>query len=550
MSYPRSLLPNSIPDFIDPSDDLKVWQERFLQYVLFGSSLSSLFLSVISYFSALSSGKWTLFAACVILLIGSLVALLLRRISYWSRSIAVLVIFFFFANLVFSHYGWSGVSLIVLLGFSSLATIFLYRTPTRIGLGISLVTLLFWATLHQSGITLTIGHETTFSEVVIDVFLAAAVGILVNLSIISLKSSIIQKRLELMASKSQQDQLAQQIEQQKTSLDKRLYQLKTASEISQKVSTLLDPEVLIQQVADLVKERFDLYYVGVFIIDNAREYAVLRYGTGEAGRRMLAAKHRLAVGGFSMIGWATQTRKPRVALDIGEEAVHFDNPFLPETRSELALPIISGVNVLGALSVQSEKERAFDENDVLILQSVADSIGIALENANSYMRTREALDEIKTLNRDYVQDSWWSILDRTGEIKFDYENERVPESSSQTSTVQIPIKIRDEVIGQFTIETDRSTITDDQLEFIESISSQTSIALENARLLSETQRAALQEQKINEITAQFSKALSIEEIIKSAVMEFGKLPSVSEASISLIPPDESNIKRLPGREVK
>ncbi len=550
MSYPRSLLPNSIPDFIDPSDDLKVWQERFLQYVLFGGLFSGLFLSVISYFAAQSSGKWTLFAAFIILFIGSLVALLLRRISYWSRSIAVLVIFFFFANLVFSHYGWSGVSLITLIGFSGLSTIFLYRTPTRIGLGISLVTLLFWATLHQSGIALTTGHETTFFEVVIDVFLTGIVGVIVNLSIISLKSSIIQKRLELIESKSQKDQLAQQIDEQKASLEKRLFQLKTASEISQKVTTLLDPDVLIQQVADLVKERFNLYYVGVFIIDNAREYAVLRYGTGEAGRRMLAAKHRLAVGGFSMIGWATQTRKPRVALDVGEEAVHFDNPFLPETRSELALPIISGVNVLGALSIQSEKERAFDETDVLILQSVADSIGIALENANSYMRTREALNEIKTLNRDYVQESWWSLLDRTGEIKYEYENERAPEPSGTTSTIQVPIKIRDEIIGQFTIETDHHKLTDDQLEFIESISSQTSIALENARLLAETQRAALQEQKINEITAQFSKALSIEEIIKSAVKEFGKLPSVSEASISLIPPDESEIKRLPDREVK
>jgi len=550
MSYPRSLLPKSVPDSIDPSDDLKVWQERFLQYVLFGSLFVGLFLSVISYFSASSSGKWTLFTASIVLLLGSLVALLLRQISFWSRSIAVLVIFFFFANLVFSHYGWSGVSLLVLLGFSILSTIFLYRTPTRIGLGISLVTLLFWASLHQSGITFTIGHETTFSEVVIDVFLAAAIGIFVNLSIISLKSNIIQKRLELIDSKAQQDQLAQRIEEQKTSLEKRLFQLKTASEISQKVSTLLDPDVLIQQVADLIKERFDLYYVGVFIIDNAREYAVLKYGTGEAGRRMLAAKHRLAVGGFSMIGWATQTRKPRVALDVGEEAVHFDNPFLPETRSELALPIISGVNILGALSVQSVKENAFDDNDVLILQSVADSIGIALENANSYMRTQEALSEIKTLNKDYVQDSWWSVLDRTGEIKFEYENERAPASSEQTSTIQIPIKIRDEVIGQFTIETDHGTMTDDQLEFVESISSQTSIALENARLLSETQRAALQEQKINEITAQFSKALSIEEIIKSAVMEFGKLPSVSEASISLIPPEETDFKRLPDREAK
>lgn len=550
MSYPRSLLPNSIPDSIDPSDELKVWQERFLQYVLLGGIFSGLFLTVISYFSALNSSHWTLFASSIVLFTGSLTALLLRKISYWSRSIAVLVIFFFFTNLIFSHYGWSGISLVVLLGFSILSTIFLYRTPTRIGLGISLITLLFWAVLHQSGLTITIARNTTFTEVVIDLFLAAIVGIFVNFSIISLKSSIIQKRIELFESKFQQDHLNQQIEEQKSSLEKRLFQLKTASEISQKVSTILDPDVLIQQVADLVKESFDLYYVGVFIIDNSREYAVLRYGTGEAGRRMLSAKHRLAVGGFSMIGWATQTRKPRVALDVGEEAVHFDNPFLPDTRSELALPIISGVNVLGALTIQSSKEKAFDENDILILQSVADSIGIALENANSFKRTQEALDEIKILNRDYVQDSWWSVLDRTGEIKFEYENDRAPEVTGQSSLVQIPIKIRNEVIGQFNIETDHSTMTDDQLEFIESISSQTSIALENARLLSETQRAALQEQKINEMTAQFSKALSIEEIIKAAVREFGKLPSVSEASISLIPPDESNIKRLPDREVK
>lgn len=550
MNFLTSLLPNSIPDTLDSSDDLKIWQERFLQYILFGGLAIGFILTLVSYIAVIESSNWTLFIGSVILLLSSLALILRRNISYWVRSIAELAVVYIFANIVFSINGWSGVALLVLLGFSLLSTILLYKTPTRVGLGISLVTVLFWAVLFQSGLVASRLNPVTLREIAIDVLLAVMVGLVGNLSLLSLKSILIKKQHDLNQSRQNQVDLDQKLAEQSKSLEKRLFQLRTASEISQKVSSILDPDILIQQVADLLKERFDLYYVGIFLIDNTREYAILKYGTGEAGKRMLASKHRLAVGGYSMIGWATQTRKPRVALDVGDEAVHFDNPFLPLTRSELALPIVSSINVLGAISVQSEKENAFDENDILILQSVADSISIALENASSFKRTQEALDEIQTLNRDYVQQSWWSNLDRSGEIKFEFENDRAPEVQANLTTIKVPIKIRDEIIGQFNLEMDQHAVSENQIEFIESISSQTSIALENARLLAETQRSALQEQKINEITAQFSKALTIEEIIKTAVMEYGKLPSVSEASISLLPPEESNNKWLLDREVK
>jgi GAF domain-containing protein len=550
MNFLVSLSPNSIPDTLDPSDDLKIWQERFLQYILFGGFAIGLVLALVSYISALDSGNWTLFTGSIILFLASLVLILRRRISYWVRSIAELTVVYLFANIVFSNNGWSGVALLVLLGFSLLSTILLYKTPTRVGLGISLVTVLFWAVLFQSGLVASRLNPVNLGEIAIDILLAVMVGLVGNLSLLSLKSILIKKQRDLNQSRQSQIDLDQKLTEQSKSLEKRLFQLRTASEISQKVSSILDPDILIQQVADLLKERFELYYVGIFLIDNTHEYAILKYGTGEAGKRMLASKHRLAVGGYSMIGWATQTKKPRVALDVGDEAVHFDNPFLPLTRSELALPIVSSINVLGAISIQSEKENAFDENDILILQSVADSISIALENASSFRKTQEALDEIQTLNRDYVQQSWWSNLDRTGDIEFEFENDRAPEVLANSTTIKVPIKIRDEIIGQFSLEMDQHSVTESQIEFIESISSQTSIALENARLLAETQRSALQEQKINEITSQFSKALTIEEIIKTAVMEYGKLPSVSEASISLLPPEESNKKWLLDREVK
>ncbi len=114
-------------------------------------------------------------------------------------------------------------------------------------------------------------------------------------------------------------------------LTHRLIQIRTAAEINAVASSLQDPKTLFYQVCELVRERFGLYYVGIFLIEPNTNMAVLTSGTGEAGKIMLAEHHQLVVGGDSMIGWATANRKARIALDVGQEAVRFNNPHLPET---------------------------------------------------------------------------------------------------------------------------------------------------------------------------------------------------------------------------
>ncbi|MPM39697.1 hypothetical protein SDC9_86331 [bioreactor metagenome] len=254
---------------------------------------------------------------------------------------------------------------------------------------------------------------------------------------------------------------------------------------------------------------------------------------------MLANRHRLAVGGYSMIGWTTQTRKPRIALDIGEEAVHFDNPLLPLTRSELALPITTANNLFGAMTIQSTQQGAFDEEDILVLQSIADSLAIALEKEQAFERTQKALDEIRILNKAYIQQAWGSTLETYGDLNLTYENPDITLSpTDEVKTVKVPLYLRDEVIGEISLEIVGNDMSNEQVEFLNSVSTQTTIALENARLLEETQRSAAKEQKLNDLSEQFSRSLTIEEILKTAVVEFGKLPSVSEASISLLPPED------------
>ena len=161
-------------------------------------------------------------------------------------------------------------------------------------------------------------------------------------------------------------------------------QLSTAVEIANSTSTILDPAVLMAETVELIQSRFGFYYVGLFTVDEAGQYAVLRAGTGEAGREMLSRGHKLVVGGVSMIGRCVADGEPRVASDVGEEAIRFDNPMLPATRSELALPLITRGECLGGLSVQSTRQEAFAASDVATLQAMADQLANALMNARLY----------------------------------------------------------------------------------------------------------------------------------------------------------------------
>ncbi len=185
-------------------------------------------------------------------------------------------------------------------------------------------------------------------------------------------------------------------------LERRTTQLQTAAEVSHAASGILDPNELIRQVVDMAGERFDLYYAGLFLVDQTGEWtgeadkwAMLQAGTGEAGRRMVEQGHKLEIGGNSMIGWCIDNKQARIALDVGEEAVRFENPLLPETRSELALPLISRGEAIGALTIQSVEEAAFSDEDITVLQTMADQLANAIENARLYSQAQQEIAERK-----------------------------------------------------------------------------------------------------------------------------------------------------------
>jgi len=180
---------------------------------------------------------------------------------------------------------------------------------------------------------------------------------------------------------------------------RREVQLKTAAEVARDAAAILDVEMLLAQTVELIRERFDLYYAGIFLVDEAGRWAMLRAGSGEAGRRMLEVGHKLEVGGESMIGWCTAHGEARIALDVGTEAVRFENPLLPQTRSEMALPLLVRGRTIGAMSIQSVQPAAFSGEDITALRTMADQLANAIENARLYLEVRRRAERLALVNR-------------------------------------------------------------------------------------------------------------------------------------------------------
>jgi len=195
-----------------------------------------------------------------------------------------------------------------------------------------------------------------------------------------------------------------QAEQEQTDLirgmTKRTVQLQTAADVARAATSILDINELLPNVVELIRDHFEYYYVGMFLIDETKEWAILRAATGETGKRMIEAGYQLKVADSSMIGWCIAHKQARIALDAGEDTIRFHNPLLSLTRSEIALPLIAHGDIIGAMTIQSESPAAFSRVDITALQAMADLVANALENARLFTERVILNKELESQNEE------------------------------------------------------------------------------------------------------------------------------------------------------
>ena len=175
-------------------------------------------------------------------------------------------------------------------------------------------------------------------------------------------------------------------------IEKRAAELETVAKLSMSVSNIMDPEKILQVVVDQAKREFVLYHVHIYLLDDLQQTLVLSAGSGEIGRKMVAQKWQIPLNlERSLVARAARERQGVIANDIRSEPDFLPNVFLPNTRSEMAVPLVVGENILGVLDVQSEEENHFTEEDLSIQTTLAAQVAIALQNSILYIETQNAL---------------------------------------------------------------------------------------------------------------------------------------------------------------
>lgn len=342
---------------------------------------------------------------------------------------------------------------------------------------------------------------------------------------------------------------------------RRARQFEAIAQIARFTTSNQNLENLLARLTEVISEQFGFYHTGIFLLDDDRSHAVLRAANSEGGKRMLQKGHKLGVGQTGIVGFVSATGNPRIALDVGTDAAFFDNPFLPNTHSEIALPLQTASEIMGVLDVQSLEVKAFHQEDVEVLSTLANLVTVAIQNAQSYERTQELLKEAQRTSGAYIRETWKSVQSQEARIGYlmagntlkllskpmtsphisqAVNSKTTIVESGRNPTLTIPIRLRDEIIGVMDIRASEEHDWDpDDIDIAEAVADRLSLAIETSMLLEATERRAEIERVTSDISGKISSSTQFEAILRTAAEELSRALGGSEVVVQLQSPESA-----------
>lgn len=327
-------------------------------------------------------------------------------------------------------------------------------------------------------------------------------------------------------------------------VEERARQLQIVADVARTATSIQELGTLLNPLTHLISQRFGYYHVGIFLLDEQNQYAILEASNTEGGLVMLKRGHRLKVGEQGIVGFVTSRGESRIALNVGQDSVFFNNPDLPDTRSELALPLKIGETILGALDLQSVEENAFTQADVSVLSILADQVAVAIQNARSSEQAQRALLEADLATRQLSGEAWKGYAKSIQSKGYRYDgvkSEALKEASAsrnENGSLSIPVQLRGQTIGRLKLKASDATRnwTEDERAIIESTAERVAIAMEGARLLEEAQKRAARESFLSDVGAKLGTSFQLDSILRDTVEELGQNLQGSTVSFQLINP--------------
>jgi GAF domain-containing protein len=356
------------------------------------------------------------------------------------------------------------------------------------GVNILIFSVLVWGQINN--VLPTPNYRVNYQQLVIFSSTVVMIVILLNQALRRIKTS-----LEL--AETNQEQLMILNQELEERVAARVGDLKLASDIGQSLALVRDPETMLDEAVEMIRERFDLYYTQIYLTDPSERTLTLRAGTGDVGQTLLQRGQNLPVDMSSINGIAAVERRAVVVEDTEASTLHRSNPLLPETRSEMAIPLISGDRVLGVLDMQSSQPGALREENLTAFETLASQLAITLVNTELFTDLENARREVEAQARRTTRDGWQAFLDaieRPERIGYRFEeNDLEPLDRPLTGVLDdsqamvVPIKVAGEMLGSFQLE-GRQNWSPEDVEMVEDVAERVAQQIENLRLLAQSQR--------------------------------------------------------------
>lgn len=336
----------------------------------------------------------------------------------------------------------------------------------------------------------------------------------------------------------------EQLEEANTQAAQRVKQLEAIAQITRSISNIRDIDTLLPRITHMISQVFDFYHVGIFLLDTDKRFAILRAANSEGGQKMLEFGHRLEVGQTGLVGHVASTGVARIAADVGADSVHFINPYLPNTRAEMAVPLRIGSEIIGVLDVQSTQREAFSQEDINILSVLSDQVSIAIQNTRLLEETRTAFAETELAYSQLTSQTWTALKKQAPILAYRFDGVKpepldgdMPDQFSlkKSGVYTVPIILRGVTVGNLRMKPPKENHhwTEDEKLIAEAVAERVAIAAENARLILDSQKRAAKEQVVGEVTTKIGSSIDLDNILHTALQEMGRILPGAEISLQI-----------------
>ena len=361
---------------------------------------------------------------------------------------------------------------------------------------------------------------------------------------------------ELEADKAAIVSRSRELEAANLTSTQRAQDLQSIGEISKVITSEHKLDTLLPLITNLVSEKFKFYHIGIFLLDDRNEYAVLEATNSEGGRKMLNRAHRLHVGS-GIVGYVAATNLPRIALDVGSDSVFFNNPDLPQTRSEMAVPLRVSEITIGVLDVQSTEPNAFNDDDISTLATLSDQVAIAIQNSRNFETAQRLIEHAQKTTGLVMKESWQAIKSQNQLLPYRESSPGISRKDAQIAPevlekikadrntvvlegknyqLAVPIQLSNNIVGVLNIRLPENHTPDqDEIDIARAVGDRLSLALESTTLLEAAQRRAEYERMTSDISTKIGASTRFESILRIAAEELSHALGGSDVLVQIQP---------------